>query len=525
MAQQLQAINLIAPGFRGLNTEDSPLGQDPSYAAVLDNCVIDRYGRVAARKGFLPITTVQEASSLTWDSSTDTYDESLLEGNSVETIHSFEDEDGNEVLFSAGNNKILSGAPPLVDQTPDSYTITDDNWDIVNFNNHAYFFVEGHEPLVYSDSLGAVTKMSDVSGYAAPGSRTHMDGNTVLAAFGRLFVASFEDDKQTIYWSDLLQGHVWTGGSSGSIDVSKAWPEGYDEIVKIVAHNNFLVIFGRHSIVVYSGAESPASMEVSDTISGVGLRCRCGVQDIGTDLLFVAYDGLRSLGRTIQEKSLPIDNLSRNVKSDFVDLLSRQSVPFRVVYSPENKFFLVAFRTSDVVYCFDVTGRLENGAYRATRWPGTGIRAMHRKDDGTLYLGSTWGIGTYSGYLDNGESYLVRYYSQNLTFGDSTRLKMLKKIKPTLIGGSGSSVVFAWGYDFSGNYKRVAVNLASGEVAEYGEGEYGEAEYSDGILIAKKNINTTGDGSSVVVGMEATINGAALSLQELNIFTLIGKLV
>lgn len=509
MAQQLQTINLIAPGFRGLNTEDSPLNQDPSFAAVADNCVIDRYGRIAARKGFDTVTT----------------DKTELGSASIEVLHVFEDSGGNEVVFSAGNNKILSGTTTLTDETPASYTITDNNWDIVNFNDHCYFFQRDYEPLVYSNSLGSVTKMSDVAGYGMNSARTFMDGNTVLAAFGRLWVGGFSDDPHTIYWSDLLQGHVWNGGSSGSIDISKVWPDGYDEIVRIDTHNNFLVIFGKHSIVIYEGAESPASMALYDTISGVGARCRCAIQNIGTDILFMAYDGLRSFGRTIQEKSLPIGDLSRNIKNDIIRLLGDETVPLRSVYSPENNFFLVGLRDSDLIYCFDVRGRLENGSYRVTRWLGTGWQAYYRKDDGTLYLGSAEGIGTYNGYQDNGGSYQMRYFSQNLTFGDSARLKILKKIKPTILGGQGSQVIFKWGYDFSGQFRSRTVTLNSETIAEYGLAEFNNATYTTGVVFTRNNINTTGDGSSVVVGMEATINDSALSLQEINVFTLIGKLV
>ena len=49
MAQPLQSINLVAPGFKGVNTEDSPIGQDFSFADVADNAVIDKRGRIAAR--------------------------------------------------------------------------------------------------------------------------------------------------------------------------------------------------------------------------------------------------------------------------------------------------------------------------------------------------------------------------------------------------------------------------------------------------------------------------------------------
>ena len=51
MAQPLQSINLVAPGFKGVNTEDSPIAQDFSFADVADNAVIDKRGRIAARKG------------------------------------------------------------------------------------------------------------------------------------------------------------------------------------------------------------------------------------------------------------------------------------------------------------------------------------------------------------------------------------------------------------------------------------------------------------------------------------------
>ena len=57
MAQELKSINLVAPAFKGVNTEDSPLAQDPSFAEIADNAVIDKRGRIAARKGHAVVTT------------------------------------------------------------------------------------------------------------------------------------------------------------------------------------------------------------------------------------------------------------------------------------------------------------------------------------------------------------------------------------------------------------------------------------------------------------------------------------
>ena len=53
----------------------------------------------------------------------------------------------------------------------------------------------------------------------------------------------------------------------------------------------------------------------------------------------------------------------------------------------------------------------------------------------------------------------------------------------------------------------------------------GNFEYTSGTLTSRLKINTTGSGSTVVIGVEADINGSPLSLQEINTQALIGKIV
>lgn len=453
MAQQLKSINLVAPGFKGINTEDSPLAQDPSFAEIADNAVIDKRGRVAARKG-LSVTTTNKTA---------------LGAAKIQAIKEFKGDGETTKIFSVGNNKILSGTTTLTDETPGSYTISANNWKMVNFNNKIYFFQRGQEPLVYPDSSNVV-KLSTVTG--AAGVSSAMYGNEVLSAYGRLWTADFTNDKSTVYWSDLLIGHDWSGGTSGSIDISKVWPDGYDEIVALAAHNSLLIIFGKHSIVVYKGAESPATMSLADTVAGVGCVDRDTVQHTGTDVLFLSHTGLRSFGRTIQEKSMPLSNLSATITKDIISLLSSVGETFTSVYHPEENFYLLTFRDQDVTFCFDVRGTIENGAYRVTRWPGTGFTSYERKDDGTLLIGSSHGIGTYSGNQDNGNSYRFKYFSPELTFGDPARLKFLKKLRPTIVGGSGARLFLNWAYDFNTTYASEFINLTTQGIAEFGVSEY-----------------------------------------------------
>jgi hypothetical protein len=503
MAQPLRSIDLVAPAFKGVNSEDSPIAQDTSFAEIADNAIIDRQGRLASRKGNNVLTTNKTA----------------LGTDHIHNIHEFYDSAGNETIFSTGNNKIMSGTTTLTDVTPGSYTITANDWKIVNFNDKAYFFQRGYDPLVHDNSNGLRTFT------VANGGATNatFKANEVLAAFGRLFIAGNASNDTIIYWSDLLDGNAFTGGSSGNIDVSKAWPDGADKIVALAAHNDFLVVFGEHSIIVYGGADSPASMAISDTVSGVGCIDRKTVISIGTDLLFLSDDGLRSLGRTIQEKSLPISDLSRNVKQDLIAKLASKTSPASTVYSPENYFYLLCLPDSNLVYCFDLRGRLENGSFRVTKWPSVNFKSFARDRDGTIYIGTTDGIGKYDGFDDNNSSYIFRYSSPGLTFGDPSKIKILKKIRPTIIGGNNVDIVLSWTYDFSVQANTSRFRVGSTNPAFFGVSEYTQAEFSLGDLISRKSLNCTGNGTVITVGLQTEVNGASISLQEMNVLALIGK--
>ncbi len=507
MAQQLNSINLVAPAFKGINTEDSPLQQDPSFAEIADNAVIDKRGRIAARKGHDVVTTNKTA----------------LGTAALRALKEFKDDAGNTKVFSVGNNKILSGTTTLADETPGSYTITSDNWKMVNFNDKIYFFQRSFQPLVYDNAGGSVVTLSSVSG--AAGVTSAMYGNEVLAAYGRLWTADFGTNKSTIYWTDLLIGHDWSGGTSGSIDISKVWPDGHDEIVALAAHNGALVIFGKHSIVVYEGAEAPATMALADTVAGVGCVDRDTVQHTGTDVLFLSHTGLKSFGRTIQEKSMPMANLSNSITKDIINLLQNEVSFYRTVYSPEEGFYLLTFVGQDVTYCFDVRGTLENGSYRVTRWPGTSFTSYGRLENGKLYIGTTEGISEYTGYSDNGTKYRFKYYSPGLTFGDPSMLKRVKKIRPTLVGANSATVFLKWAYDFDTFYRTAEFTVGNQQPAFYNEGEFNVGEFTGGELTSRRAVNATGGGGVINIGLEADINGFALSLQEINVLVLKGKVL
>ena len=47
----LQSVSLLAPGFMGLNTQDTRVGLSSGYATKANNLIIDKGGRLASREG------------------------------------------------------------------------------------------------------------------------------------------------------------------------------------------------------------------------------------------------------------------------------------------------------------------------------------------------------------------------------------------------------------------------------------------------------------------------------------------
>lgn len=501
MAQPLKNITISAPAFKGLNTQDSPLSNDVQFSAVADNVVVDAFGRLGARKGLQKLT----------------FNPDVLNGSSPTVIHEYEDANGTLTILSIADGKIFRGDTSLVDITPSGYTITDENFTFINFNDKCYIINKDHDPLVY-DTTNGLRLVSDVS-FA---SGTFPDGSVGIGGFGRLWVS----DGNIVYWSDLLIGEIWDAGSAGSIDLDKVWPDGNDTVTGLAVWNSYLVIFGYNSIVLYRGAEDPATMSFADNISGVGCVDKNTIKAVGNDMLFMSARGLMALGRTIQEKSNPINDVSKNVRDDLLNLWQNETQGIRAVYSPVNSFYLMLFPTSNTIFCFDTRGYLENGGYRVTRWITGNHKCFYSRQDDTLLVGNTDGMSKYGGYLDNGQPYQMSYFSHPLSFGDPSIIKFLKKVAVTLIHGADITASVQWGYDFSQSYRAQSFTAKGQNPAYYDEDLYNSgALYSTGSeKVTTKRINTSGSGNLVTFGFQSMVDGSQLSIQEFNIQATSGRI-
>jgi hypothetical protein len=513
MAQQIQVYSITAPGFYGLNSQDSSLDLASGFALVANNCVIDKFGRIGARKGWTPQHTTLGA----------------LGTANIKAIGELLTDAGVKYIVATGNNKLFKLDSGVLSEL--TYggggvapTISADNWQIVALNECLYLFQTGHDPLIFDPSISTTQyrRISEKSGYTG----TVNAGNTVLAAYGRLWVADSASDKVTVWFSDVLAGHVWSGGTSGFLTIDQVWQNGADNIVGMGAHNGFLYIFGKNNILVYANATSPADLTLADSITGIGCVARDSIQNTGSDIIFLSTTGVRSVLRTIQEKSAPLRDISKNVRDELMQAVSGEvAADIKSVYNPFESFYLITMPSFKQVYCFDTRATLEDGSARVTKWDSIDPKAFCYTSDRQMLIGKAGYIGKYDGYEDNGSAYRMQYFTNHTDLGQPSVTSVLKKLAVVVIGGTNQFVTMKWGYDFYSNYQAQNVKIPPQEDAEYGVAEYGEGEYSNGILQYTLICYPTGAGKVIQTGYEADIDGAPLSIQKIEIHAKQGKIV
>ena len=518
MAQPLQTFSIAAPGFYGLNTQESSLDLDKGFALTAVNCVIDQYGRIGARKGWAAKNTTNAD----------------LGTANVEAMGELVTDNGTEYTIVTGNNKLFKlngntltmltygggGTPP---------TITGNNWQIAALNEHLYFFQAGHDPLVFDPTVSTTTyrRVAEKTG----SSGTPASGNIVLSAYGRLWVAETTTEKTVLYWSDILAGHKWSGGSTGSLDVSTVWPNGADNITGLASHNGFLFIFGKNNILVYSGAQDVLSagvFKIADSLTGIGCIARDTIQNTGSDVIFLSDTGVRSVLRTIQEKSAPFRDLSKNVRNDLMSAVAGEvASTIKSVYSPFESFYLLSLPSLKIVYCFDMKAALQDGSSRVTVWDSIEPKSFCYRRDKSLLIGKAGYIGQYSGYQDNGNLYRFQYFTNHTDLGAPSVSSVLKKLSVVVIGGTNQYVTIKWGYDFKENYFSQNTKIPAQSVAQFGISEYNitGVEYSDGISLQTLTAYPTGSGKVIQTGYEADINGSSLSIQKIEIQAKNGEII
>lgn len=517
---QIFPIDVVAPGAFGLNTESGNTLLIPQWATVAGNAVVNRAGRIAARKGWADQTSNAIAGT-----------------PQIAVMHEYLDEAGASVVISAATTKVYKDIDDFTDAGNDITSTTaptNPYWQFVNFNGKVLGFQRGEVPI--ERSSGDFTDAS----YTGTGP----DGNCAVAAFGRVWAA--DADLQTVRYSVLLDDTDYsTANGGGTIDMSSVWTNGMDEIVAITAIGANLVVFGKNHIVMWadkSGSEiglDPTNLEVVDTIEGTGCIARDSIALTGEgDLIFLSRHGVQSLGRVIQFKNNPTKVLTKHVRADFMSTITTSRAAdaeldrVQATHSPEEGLYIINFPTTDEQYVFDTNHAFEDPdgdiMFPVTKWSlGGSIGGMLTTVTGNLYFGSSGVVGKYSEQSDNTVAYDFEFKTGWLDFGDpqiNHRLKMLKEIVASVVIGDGT-LIWNWEFDFDGSTRTRSVAYSGGTVSEFNIAEFNIGEFAGAAVIQRKNIAAHGEGQFLRLGVTASVSDFDVVVQHMAVSPKIGRMV
>lgn len=505
MGNQLIPLTVAAPGFFGLNTQNAGSVLPPGWATKALNCIYDDVGRLAARNGYKHNHATVVSGSPT-----------------VRAVHEYIDAAGLTLKIFAADNKIWKEVSGTVTEITNSITTpTGDNWQFANFNGTCVGYQENHAPITMASTVA--------TGFTNAGGTQH-NGSMVLSAYGRLWTVS----GNTLYYSDLLIND-YSGAGSGSFDLAQYWPDGMDEAVALADFNGGLIVFGKHSILVYENADEVANMVLYEGLSGIGCPYRDTVKVVGDDLVFLSDSGLRSFKRAFTEKRMPMTDISQHVRDELLsDLVAETEVQVKGVYNETEGFYALALPTTGTTYYFDHRFTNEDGTWRALTWD-LAPTAWHYTQDNVLLLAATAGyLSTYTGFNDavasdgtGGATYTYDFEGVWNDFGEEvgTLIKIPKNVSILAAGTPGGTVNFKWAFDYVDTFSNVTLGFSGDSPPTWG-GNFtwgGAYTYVSGAEFERVRAPIGSAGQVIKIGITTTIDTFTFALQRIDVLAKIGR--
>ena len=614
MSKQLSYQPLTEIGLNGLNTQSNPATLDTSFLTKAENVVIRESGRIAFRKGFkqkiapsgVAIGSLIEHNDQGTNKIFASHGTSIYTVDFTDTDAAFPSSGANvkrtvanttgDWQFINFNRRLHCLHANTIPQRYDGAADTGERWsqhynttainNSSNITNSATTIIvdstvgfppEGKiiiesEVLSYT-SITATTFVGLTRGVGSSSAATHND-NVAVATFsdpttvsngefkpscgtgfyGRLWVGGVAEQKDVLFYSNLLDGDDWVGG--GFIDLKSVW--GTDDIVAIEPFFGKLVIFGKNNIAIYDSPAIIGSIALNEVIQGIGCVARDSVQHIGEDLVFLSSTGLRSLGRTTEKDKLPLQDYSVNIKDTLIRNIG-QNTNVKSVYVENEGIYILSFPSSNITYVFDFKHFTPNNAPRITTWTFNLDREPASLAYTVLYgllIGQKDGsIATYDGYYDadlaaNGTTVTNASYTSSIAttwvnLGQSVAASLLKRLFLVLEGGSGANLGLKWYKDFSptpSNTTQITLNpVTTGSTSLWGASSslYGATTATHTHVAATHPSSSTfkpvfglheyktpltGSAKNLKIEIDITSNGFDASLQDLTLLHKQGKI-
>lgn len=532
MAKNLSYFPLQNFGVNGLNTQDNPSTLDTTYLTKASNIVIRESGRISLRKGLKQKVVPNTESG----------------GTAIASITEHKDSGTNKIFASFGTSIYTIDFTTPNAAFPSSgadvkHTVANStgNWQFVNFNKRLHCFHAGIVPQRYD---GAQSSGSRWAAHATkPASITTFDPSCGMGFYGRVWCGGVTEEKDVLFYSNILDGDDWTGGSAAAIDLKNVW--GTDDIVAIAPFYGKLVIFGKNNIAIYDSPQNVQNLALNEVIRGIGCVSRDSVQAIGDDLVFLSATGLRSLSRTSELDKLPLTDLSYAIKDTLIRNIG-QSTNVKSVYVENEGIYIMSFIDENINYVFDFKHMTPRDTPRITTWVFSEDREpasmTYTETYGYLTGQKDGGIAGYEGYNDvdlawvsNAASYTNASYTSDILspwipLGQSVSSVLLKKIIMVLEGGSGATLGLKWYKDF-GATPSSTVNIdlrptSTGSTALWGASTslFGTSKFTPIYGLQEYKSPLTGSAKHIKLNISVVSNGYDASIQDLTLLTKEGKI-
>lgn len=542
-AKATRPIVLNGIGSRGLNTQSQSSTLGIEWLTQAENVVYDLEGRMGPRKGIKQI--------------------SKPVASPVKSIAEFVKADRTTEYYAGSGSTIVkidfSTSPDsLITQTFSGtpQTITDSNWQWVNFNDEFWGVQSGHKVINFDGTNWY--DIDDLSGYHKPAHITTFDPNCALGDFGRMFYGGVTEAKGTLFYSDNLIGQDVNTGAAGFLDLKTVW--GNDEIVGLGSLENKIVIFGKQNIAIYKGATDPSTMILDELIRDVGLAGRDNFVYVGADIVFMSYEGIQSLQRVEQtDGRAPLEGLSTTVRNDLTRLISQADLStVKSVYYQKEGLMITFMPEQDKAYTFDFSlGKKEFPKITTWTFHDNPLCAVVTLT-GKMYLGISNAVAEYDGYYDTvledttatygtsgacsasggiwdgsacwatvNYSYNWLFQSPWLNFGDPVFAKILKSGLFTITGGKGSAatIEISKDYEEDSRFSKTFTLTSDSIFYIYGASNalYGSAKYAPSSGPKEYKVPLARTGKSIRIKMTFDVSGKYSSLINLTLFTKQGK--
>jgi hypothetical protein len=552
MPSRLVEFEIARPAVYGVNTSASGDVMPKEYAVKAQNLVISEEGYAESRRGsrVLHSDTLRFISSLGTD-------------QRVRQIFQTTDQNGDDLtIFSTENAVYKIDGAVVTDITGTMTTPTAGNWKFVNLNDEIIGFQKGHIACIMTNPASGTFANATLTGSEAPVNTTSSVVQDVLGAFGRLWV--LEGDQ--LRYSSLLAPTDFdpTGGDAGAFDLNASYLSGDDIPMALAEFNGNLVVLARNNITIwanpwnpngtgagygggYGGVPTDPAMSIIENITSIGCVARDSVQHTQNDLVFLTEQGVTTLSRVVQEKSMPISRLSDNMRSDVIEMLrcSATNACIWSVYHESKGLYIFGSASFERCFTLDMSGQLPDGTHRMTTWekqittmaiqPQANLTA---DDDGwesmfisdqDNYLSYVTGFKDYNNYAgDAGSSYDILYESAWTAILDEfqNNIKMPKKIG-VVLKGTGSqayhlNIAFDYG-DYVDSREKTGVSVLA-NVSRYGIATYsGTGIYGSASEIKLSTVSGFGKGRIMKIRVQSTVDGFLVGLQRISINAKLGR--